>query len=48
MTAKSILRIGELTKDRDKKEAEYIILGTFFSFALALLWSYITKYWWTL
>jgi len=44
VTAKSILRIGKITDNKDKKEAEYIILGTFLSFVLALLWSYLLKY----
>ena len=43
-TAKSILRIGKLTDSKNKKEAEYIILGTFLSFVLALVWSYFVHY----
>jgi len=43
VTAKSILRIGRLTDNEHKREAEYIILGTFLSIVLALAWSYSIK-----
>lgn len=43
VTAKSILRFGKLNPS-EKKESEYIILGTFLSFALALIWSYSVNY----
>jgi len=36
-TAKSILRFGEIKKSGQRKEAEYIIIGTFMSFGWALL-----------
>ncbi|NOY22057.1 MAG: hypothetical protein GXO70_00915 [Acidobacteria bacterium] len=37
ITAKSVLRFGELKNGSDRKEAEYIIIGTLYSFFLALL-----------
>ena len=43
VTAKSILRFGEI-KDRDhQKEAEYILIGTLMSFGFALVASYGTR-----
>lgn len=39
--AKSILRFGEVKEHR--KEAEYIIIGTFMSFGWAMLIAYLTK-----
>jgi len=39
ITAKSVLRFGELKNGSDRKEAEYIIIGTLYSFFLALLFS---------
>ena len=43
VTAKSILRFGEI-KDRDaQKEAEYIIIGTLMSFGVALVVSYLAR-----
>lgn len=44
VTAKSILRFGEI-KDRDtQKEAEYIIIGTLMSFGFALVAAYLTRF----
>lgn len=40
--AKSILRFGEIKDTENRKEAEYIIIGTFLSFGWALLISYLT------
>ena len=37
VTAKSILRFGELKDGSNRKEAEYVIIGTLYSFFLALL-----------
>lgn len=40
--AKSILRFGEIKDPKQRKMAEYIIIGTFLSFAWALLSTYLT------
>ena len=37
ITAKSILRFGELKDSENRKQAEYIIIGTFASFLYAIL-----------
>ncbi len=37
IAAKSIFRFGDLTRARDRKLTEYILIGTFLSFSLALL-----------
>lgn len=42
IAAKSILRFGESSKDR--KNAEYIIIGTLMSFSYAILFSLLTRY----
>jgi len=39
ITAKSLLRLGEIRESKDRKLAEYIIIGTFLSFGWALAWS---------
>ena len=41
--AKSILRFSEIKDPDQRKEAEYIIIGTFMSFGWALLIAYLTK-----
>lgn len=41
--AKSILRFGEIREPSQRKEAEYIIIGTFMSFGWALLISVLVK-----
>lgn len=43
IAAKSILRFGEIKGDKDRKFAEYIIIGTFMSFGWALLISALTQ-----
>jgi len=43
IAAKSIFRFGELRDANQRKEAEYIIIGTFLSFGWALLWTEITR-----
>lgn len=43
ITAKSILRIGEVKDGADRKLAEYIIIGTFLSFGWALFIAYLTQ-----
>jgi hypothetical protein len=40
--AKSILRFSEIKEPEKRKEAEYIIIGTFMSFGWALLTAYLT------
>lgn len=44
ITAKSILRFGELKDSENRKQAEYIIIGTFASFLYAILVS-LTARW---
>ena len=44
IAAKSILRFGEIKDAQHRKEAEYIIIGTFMSFCFGILTSYTTKY----
>lgn len=44
ITAKTIFRFGEIKDHSRRKEAEYILIGTLFSFSLALLISYLIKY----
>ncbi len=41
--AKSILRFGEIKEPEHRKEAEYIIIGTFMSFGWALLIAVLTE-----
>jgi hypothetical protein len=42
ITAKSILRFGDVTDSRQRKRAEYIIIGTFMSFGWGLLIAALT------
>lgn len=44
IAAKSIFRFGELKDSENRKEAEYIIIGTFASFLFALLVSLLTRW----
>lgn len=46
VAAKSIFRFGEFKESENRKEAEYIIIGTFASFLYAILISLVLK--WTL
>jgi hypothetical protein len=41
VAAKSIFRFGELKNSQKRKEAEYIIIGTFISFLVALIIGYV-------
>jgi len=41
VAAKSIFRYSEIKKSNDRKEAEYIIIGTFTSFLFAMVISYL-------
>lgn len=43
VTAKSILRFGEIKDPNTQKEAEYIIIGTMMSFGFALVVAYATR-----
>lgn len=43
VTAKSILRFGEIKEPGQQKEAEYIIIGTLMSFGWALFIAFVTK-----
>ncbi len=43
IAAKSILRFGEIGKGADRKDVEYIIVGTLTSFLVALVVSYLTR-----
>jgi len=44
VTAKSIFRFGEVGKPGNRKEAEYILIGTLMSFAVAMVVGYIIRY----
>ena len=44
IAAKSIFRFGELKENQNRKEAEYIIIGTFASFLYAILVSLLAKW----
>ncbi len=46
VTAKSILRFGEVKESGQQKDAEYIIIGTLMSFGWALAVAYGVKYLW--
>lgn len=37
ITAKSVFRFGDLSRAKDRKLTEYILIGTLFSFLLAIL-----------
>lgn len=38
LAAKSIFRFGELNKSKEIKTTEYVLIGTFASFTIAILW----------
>ena len=42
IAAKSIFRFSDINKDR--KEAEYILIGTLLSFALSIVWGIVLSY----
>ena len=44
IAAKSIFRFGELKESENRKEAEYIIIGTFASFLYAMLISIVARW----
>ena len=43
IAAKSILRFGEIGKGADRKDIEYILIGTLMSFLVAVAVSYLTR-----
>jgi hypothetical protein len=43
VTAKTIFRFGEIKDHSRRKEAEYILIGTLFSFSLALIIAFLIK-----
>jgi len=43
IAAKSVFRFGELKESENRKEAEYIIIGTFISFLFALAVSFLAR-----
>ncbi|MBA3073294.1 MAG: hypothetical protein FP831_06845 [Anaerolineae bacterium] len=43
IAAKSVFRFGELKESENRKEAEYIIIGTFISFLFALAVSILAR-----
>ena len=44
IAAKSVFRIGELTNQKDRDHAEYIMIGTLWSFAYALTIAFLTSW----
>lgn len=44
IAAKSVFRIGDLTHKEDRHRAEYIMIGTLFSFTYAIIIAYITQW----
>ena len=44
IAAKSVFRIGDLTNREDRHRAEYIMIGTLFSFTYAIILAFITQW----
>ena len=44
LAAKSVFRFGELKDAKDRKLTEYILIGTFLSFGIAIIVSLATVY----
>ncbi|HLV52538.1 MAG TPA: hypothetical protein VKY29_00860, partial [Cryomorphaceae bacterium] len=44
MAAKSIFRFGDLTRAKDRRLTEYILIGTFLSFGIALAVGMLYRY----
>ena len=44
LAAKSIFRFGDLTKSKDRKLTEYVLIGTLLSFGIAIIVGLITQY----
>src|SRR5690606_24248779 len=47
MAAKSIFRFGDLTRAKDRKLTEYILIGTFLSFGMAILAGIVFTYYYS-
>ncbi|MGB6037763.1 MAG: DUF3307 domain-containing protein, partial [Cryomorphaceae bacterium] len=44
ITAKSVFRFGDLSRAKDRKLTEYILIGTLLSFGLAILTGLVYQY----
>lgn len=44
LAAKSIFRFGELNRSKDLKVTEYVLIGTFLSFTVAILTGYLAEW----
>ncbi|MBF6608545.1 MAG: DUF3307 domain-containing protein [Flavobacterium sp.] len=44
LAAKSIFRFGDLTQARDRKLTEYVLIGTFLSFGIAIVTGLLARY----
>lgn len=44
IAAKSVFRIGELRQPEHRKQSEYIMIGSLYSFTYAILLAYLTKF----
>lgn len=44
VTAKSLFRFGDVTRERQRQQAEYVIIGTLVSFAYAVTLSYLVRW----
>ncbi len=44
LAAKSIFRFGDLTQSKDRKLTEYVLIGTFVSFGIAILTGLLTRF----
>jgi len=44
IAAKSILRFGDIKNPENRKEAEYILIGTMISFIVAILVGILARY----
>jgi hypothetical protein len=44
ITAKSVFRFGDLTRSRNRKLTEYVLIGTLLSFTLAIAFSLLYTY----
>ena len=43
LAAKTIFRFGDLSRNHDMKMTEYVMIGTLFSFAIAILLGLVAK-----
>ena len=44
LAAKSIFRFGDLTRSKEKQQTEYVLLGTFLSFTIGIIFGFALKY----